>query len=396
MKTEGRDAARQKALEDAAAEAGGSEAQQDEEELQSAGEGDESEEQEQELTGSRDERMEQVSRSTEESATVEELAAKDEITVEDLRRLPGADGLSDEELLAMWEKETGEGSTGTEAPPKLEGFKLYDAKGNELSDLAGVSIVDLLTGKVQIGYNAMNKEHRKALKDLARVASLGHLRERDLSTLKTERGQALETSRQASARVKELEQYQKLWTYALQSYLQGDDKPLKQLGDAYNKALLNPAPAPATSQGSGDQSAEGQRLYYETIVPRARELATKYKVNEGAVADYISARIQQEPEEFLNWEKIEQIITEETPAAIEEYLATQGSGAQTPSETEQLRKEVGELRAQLANKKIAEVRARRKGLPSGGSRTRKTSSEGEDVVPSSIKTREQAKEWLRS
>src|SRR2546428_5854969 len=125
---------------------------------------------------------------------LEEVAAKEDVTVEDLRRVGGedADDLSDDELLAEWKK----AQEGDEV--KLP-FPVYDAEGNKVTDISKLTLNDLLTGKVQIGYQAMGKEQKKALIDLIRTASLGHYNESKMANVMAERSAAYQTLQQLRA-----------------------------------------------------------------------------------------------------------------------------------------------------------------------------------------------------
>src|SRR5689334_15902924 len=107
-----------------------------------------------------------------EQGVITELASKQDLTVDDLRRIPGNEAYSDEELLAEWKKIEASERAGTQT--REEGneteeyklpFPLYDAEGNKISALDAVDLRALLDGKITLGYNALGKEQRKTLSE---------------------------------------------------------------------------------------------------------------------------------------------------------------------------------------------------------------------------------------
>src|SRR5437867_12587112 len=87
-------------------------------------------------------------------AAFAEIAESDtEPTADDLRRIAGAEaeGMTDEELLAEYEKaKAGDGESAEDVAKAFNVDYLYDAQGNKIADLTKVSVNDLLSGKVQI------------------------------------------------------------------------------------------------------------------------------------------------------------------------------------------------------------------------------------------------------
>lgn len=350
-------------------------------------------------------------------ARLGELAEGDEdLTAEQLREALGdaADGLDDAELMAEWKKaqasEAGaEGGTeekpeGQEAKPepiKLEGFKLYDAKGVEITDPTKVSALDLLTGKVQVGYNALSKEQRKNLRDLTRVASLGHYNEKVLVDTRAERAQAMSRAIAAEAKVREAQQLQGIWDQALTALVNGNPEPIQRLALAYQQRLATGGSAAAPAQNNDQEAqwdAAGQQFFNEHVVPRAQELATQYGANAIEVAQYIMYLYEQEGD-FLTEAKIQSILQYEMPAILESHgfnagaAPTQSGNGNDPRDKTiaDLTKRLTALEAGKTNESTERLRGKRKAAPpSGGGST----PSGGETVPE-MKTREDMKRFLR-
>lgn len=349
-------------------------------------------------------------------ARLGELAEGDEeLTADQLRSALGdvAADLTDEELLAEWKKaqtaETGDATTtdDDEKPEtpvaealKLEGFKLYDAEGKEIADLTKVSAADLLSGKIQIGYNALSKEQRKNLRDLTRVASLGHYNEKVLLDTRGERQQAVQRALAAEAKVTEFGNIQRTWDAALTALVNGNPEPIQRLALAYQQALAqggNPAPGrPDASPQNAEEDAVGQQFFQEHMAPRAQELATQYGGNAIEIAQYMLWLCEQEGD-FLTPEKIQAIMLYEMPAILESkgYSSNgkpaalpQGDGDPRDAKIAALEKRLSGLEAGKANTTTQRLREKKKAPPAGGG-----STPGAVSVPE-MKTREDMKRFL--
>lgn len=373
-------------------------------------------------SGVRESRQDMIDRVMEEGVqdgTITELAEKDgEITVEDLRKLPGAEDLTDEELLTEWNKaqaaaggEKGEDDEGG-LPDKLP-FPLYDTKGNEIKDISKVSLSDFLTGKVQVGYQAMDKEQRKAFGDLVRVAQLGHHNEKQSASSRSERDIAIKQYREQKAQNDAWAQDRQVWDKALTAYFQGNKAPMEALAKAY-AAELSKMPAAnipgmiseSDARALSEANAAGQTFYYETIVPRTSDLAKQYGADPKEVAQTALWLIDKEPQEFLTKEKIEAILSYDLPRVIEEHgykIGQVGPNASQPvsantrpdPKVAQLEKQIQELSATIAkqaNARTAEARSKSRRVPPAGGGS--VPSAG-DSMPA-FKSREQMKDWLRS
>lgn len=341
------------------------------------------------------------------------LAGLDEgFDVAQLREAVGAaaEGLSDDELMAEYQKASGQAAEESEEPEaepqttpvteepafKLEGFKLYDDKGVEIANPAKVSVLDLLTGKVQIGYNALSKEQRKGLRDLTRVAANGHFNEQQVVGLKAERAQALQRAKEAEARVERFVADQKVWDRALTALANGNLEPMKQLATAYQKAIGElPATPSQPAAPEEDYEAIGQEVFTTHIAPRAQELATQYNANPIEVAQYIMWLVEQEGE-FLTPEKVESILKYEMPSVLESkgFVAGQPAAAPTPktdprdAQIAEMQKQIAALTAAQANAKTQKLRTKRvppvgNGQPSGA-----------ETVPV-LNSRDDMKKYLR-
>lgn len=330
---------------------------------------------------------------------IDELAERDEEpTIDELRKLAGdaAADLTDEELQAEYQK-----AVAAEEAPKLP-FPVYDAEGNKV-DAAKLTLDDLLSGKVQIGYNAMGKEQRKAITDLLRVAANGHLNESKIATTLAERNQVHQ-------QLQEMKKEHEAWAgerrtiqRVLEAAANGNTAPLQQLIKAYNEELGKlPVDSPVVDQrAEQDAIAAGQAYVVSTIVPTAYKVAQEYGADPTEVTNAIIGMIQNEPAEFLTQAKIESIMNHEIRAALETAgyspngttppAQSQGGDDDLRTQFAAMQKELLELKAGSANKATQAVRDRaRKSPPAGGGSV----SGAGDAMPA-MKSRDDMKKWLR-
>jgi len=332
-----------------------------------------------------------------------------------------SEGMTDEELTTEWAKaresateEDDDAAPGTEAPPivapttapfKLEGFKLFDAKGAEIKDPTKVSALDLLTGKVQVGYNALSKEQRKSLRDLTRVASLGHYNEKVLVDTRAERAQAMQRAVAAESQVAQFNNERRVWDTALTALVNGNPEPIQRLAVAYQQALAQGG-APASNGREAAPADDsrfdeiGQQFFNENIVPRAQELATQYGANAIEIAQYVLYLCEQEGD-FLTPDKIQAILQYEMPAILEGhgYAANGKSVAQPQADGDPRDKTIADLTKRLTaleagktNASTERLRGKtRKAPPSGGGST----PGGGETMPADVNTREKMRQYLR-
>jgi hypothetical protein len=314
-----------------------------------------------------------------EDAILAEFDTIDEITVEHLRKLPGASAHTDEELEAMWQA--------AQTPPKPRSYKFYKEDA-EVADLQGLSAEDLLN--MQFGYTAMGKEQRRNLDEIIRNAQMGHFQEARYQQIMSDRNSVYEKYQNADKQLSNYANDRKLLEYALMQYTQGNEKPLGQLIDAF-KQQAAALPEIEQQQAGPDYQAEaeGQRVYYEVIVPQAYQIAQQYGANAQEIANAIVQMVQNEPEEFLTQERFQQILTVEIPYLLEQngYAAKQQAAAK--DEVGELKKELAALKA--GQKNAAVTAAKKKVPPSGQGST----PSGGDTLPE-IKNRQQMKDYLRS
>lgn len=306
--------------------------------------------------------------------TLETLAAKGaDITVADLRALPGAEKMTDEELEAAW-MSVQPGNV-TLPPAKVEApkrsWKAYNGEA-EVADFSKMSAEDFL--KLQYGYSANGKEHRKTLDEVFRNASNGHYNYERTQQLMAERNTALEKWRTYEQQVTEAGKERQVWEGALHAASQGNFQPLEKMLEAYVGALGAQAPTasgPAMIPAAQVQAErQGQQVYTTVVVPKAAELAAQYGVPQSEVADAIMALVGAEPSEFLTAERFAQIVDVELPAHIEEYM--RGKDAQAPA-ADTRDAEIAKLQAELAalrtsqtsqhNRQVTEVHKRMKSAP---------------------------------
>lgn len=341
-------------------------------------------------------------------ATFAGLADKDTLTVDDLRTAAGnlAEGMSDEDLIAAYKAaEAGGGTTDDDEPEAESAFKLpfpiYDAAGVKIEDVSKITVQDLLSGKVQVEYQAMGKAQRKAFADLVRTASNGHYNEQKMGTLMQERGQAVKQLQDMRTEHESWAGDRKLWNKALDAAIAGNIEPLRAVIQAY-AAELGRAPADAPIAAAADDPAmvaEGQRF----VLENSQRLASEYAgANPVEIQQVLLHMIGQEPAEFLTREKLENMVQYELPRVIEgagysrngqpaTTAVAQGDGDPRDARITALEAKLTELTATTANAATQRLRARSKLAPPAGGGS--VSSAG-DSVPA-MKSREDMKRWLR-
>lgn len=343
-------------------------------------------------------------------AVIEELGdtkAFPQLTVEDLRKLPGSESLTDDEIRAEWAKAVqqarGEGQTAQAGEEFKLPFPVYDKQGNKV-DFDKVNLKDLIEGNLQVGYNALGKEQRKTLQEALRNASLGHFNEQRYNTTIQERNQVAAQVAELNKQVEQFNNERKTWDAALTALAMGNIEPMKRLAQAYQQAITAmPQAAPgmipvSQVQAEQQQIADGQRFINEVILPAAADIAKRYDANPREVAGAIETLIRRDLG-FLTKEKIEQIIQFEVPQLFEAngYTAVApGAERQQPvNEVEELKKTVQALQERIAgnnNQQVQQVRQKQKKTPPVGSGA--VPSAG-DSMPS-FKNRAQMKAWMAS
>ena len=333
-----------------------------------------------------------------EDAILETLAGKADVTIEDLRQIPGADKYTDEQLLEHWAKAKGgesvEGETKVDLP-----FPVYDAQGNKVSK-DNVTLEALLKGDLQLGYQAMGKEQRKSLTDVIRNASQGHWNEHRYTTVQGQLTDAIRQLRESQGTVEKYTTERGQWNAALTALIAGDKGPMQRLVDAYQQALTTSGAVPPgfVSQESVRADAEnvaaGQQWMNTVAMPAAMEIAQRYDAKANEVLQQIEYLISIEP--VLTQERLNEIIQFDVPMAFEAngYKAkteSQSNGAGT-NDVAELRRTVEALQKRLAgaaNGSTERTRQKVKNAPAAGSGS--VSGAG-DSVPS-FKSRAQFKAW---
>ena len=363
--------------------------------------------------------IDEAAGSAEEEQVLEELAAKPgELTIDDLRKLPGSEELTDEQLTAQWNAAVARaggqasGQDGQEVGEqtfKLP-FPIYDGQGNKIEALEKISLRDLFDGKLQIGYSAMDKEQRKTFAEVVRNAQLGHWNEHKYQTTLGERNQSAQRASELEAQVKQFTQERQVWDAALTALAMGNAEPMKQLAAAFQKALTQ---APAGSAPGmvpqsevarqAEEQARGFQAVQSYIIPKGIDIAQRYGAKAEEVLGAIQWYIEREPAQFFTKEKLDAILQYEVPQLFESYgykasQAANGGGAPAASgntsnsEIEALKQTVAALQSQIAGAKNERTEATsekvRKAPPSGGGSTPGAG----DAMPS-FKSRSQFKAW---
>jgi hypothetical protein len=350
-----------------------------------------------------------------EEGIIAELEAKPDLTIEDLRRIPGAEGMSDEKIKAGWDKAQAEAARlaagGKPGEAGTDEFKLpfpvYDAQGNKIDALDKISLRDLFEGKLQVGYQALGKEQRKTLTEALRNASQGHWNEQKYTTTLQERNTMAQQVAELQKQVSGFGDQRKVWDSALTALAMGNAEPMKKLAQAYQTALTQMPTATPGMVSITDVQAEqrkveaGWQFINDTINPAAMDIAKRYDADPKEVVGAIRYFIEREPPQFLTKEKIESILNYEVPMAFEAngYTANGAERATAspaaPDKITTLEQTVAALQKRIAdgaNQSTQQVRDKGKKAPpvGGGS----TPGAG-DSMPS-FKSRSQMQAWLRN
>lgn len=336
-------------------------------------------------------------------ASLAELAEKDgDLEVSDLRDALGdsAYGVDDSELLKMWNEakagvEKPEADATTELP-----FPIYDDKGNKVTDISKVTIQDLFAGKYQVAYQAMGKEQRKAFKDLVRNASLGHYNESKMATLQTERARAMEMLGDLRKEHEAWGTDRKTWDRVLNSYVQGNPKPLEQLLQTYMTEMGKAPIAVDPGQAAMEQTQRGIEYIDQTITPAAYDIAKSYGANPGEVKNAILNLIRQEPAEFLTQAKVDNILNHEIRVLLED-AGYSDNGTTAPvvnnqpdprdKEITELRNSIAEIKAAQGNAVTQRARTKVRNAPAAGGGS--VTGAGEHMP--NMKNRADMKKFLR-
>lgn len=370
---------------------------------------------------SRDEILESAFREGEEEGIIGELSSKEgELTLEDLKRLPGAEGYTDEQILAEWARanKAAQGEAKAEATAEAKTadatfklpFPIYDDKGNKIEALEKISLKDLFEGKLQVGYNALGKEQRKTLTEALRNASQGHFNEQRYNGAINERNAAAQRLAEASKRITDFETWQTNMNQALTALAMGNPEPMKKIARDYAAALTAqkaevPGMVPeATVREQARIQEAGVQFYQETVVPAAYDLANRFGAKPQEILAEIKRLVNAEGE-FLTQEKFDAILHytipqtletlgyKENGSAVAPVVNTNGTQQQPTNEVDSLKQQVAALQKSVADKangKLETIKDRTKKAPPAGSGS--TPGAG-DSMPA-FKNRAQMKAWM--
>lgn len=361
----------------------------------------------------RDSALEDAGNEASRSSAIDDLASKDgEITIEDLKKLPGSEGMTDEQLKAEWDKAVSAEKGNADQQEDEKAFKLpfpiYDKDGNKVEALEKISVRDLLEGKLQLSYQAMGKEQRKTLTEALRNASLGHWNEQKYNTTVEERNRVAQDLAKANTTLEKHSTERKVWDSALTALAMGNIEPMRQLAAAYQQKLTEvPQNTPGMVSVSSVEAeraevAAGNQFIQDTIIPAGVDIATRYGADPKEVLGAIEFFLKREPMQFLTREKIDSILKYDVPNVLEENGYTpNGQRSSTgikpagqTNEIDELKRTVAALQSSMAEKKnqtVQNVRERTKKIPpSGGGATPGAG----DSMPS-FKSRSQMKAWMQ-
>jgi hypothetical protein len=366
----------------------------------------------------RSELMQEASDEAELNVKIEEISQLDEVTPEVLREAFGdrVEGKTDEELLQLWKETIAEepaqqAKQGEETPADQpvvvpEGYKLYNEQGEEVKDLRNVTVIDLLNGKYQFGYAALDKEQRKALKDVFRVASLGHLNEQRIGRSREELATLARQLQETQGKLSERQNAEKIWQKALTAFSQGNPQPMQQLAQAYMNSLLGGEIE--TQPGASNEDAEleraGQQYFYEKIRPQTDDIARQYGVNAEDVSNAFMEIIDKEP--FLTEQKVQEILKYDLPMMIEgagysrSGSTTVATSSAPNTELAQVLEQVKNLSAELAalkgNTSLAAKKSKLANAPGATTVTKAGTEDSEDAIPAeATASKNSFKDFLR-
>jgi hypothetical protein len=345
--------------------------------------------------------------------TLQEIASAPEITVAELRKLPGTEGMSDDQLLSMWQKVNepkgervrDEAGRFTKAQEKQQekvdkavarAWKALSAEGVEVSDLSKMTAEQLLA--LQFEYNANGKPQRKGFDEIVRNAQLGHYNAERMNQITQERNKSLERARELEGKYGQLEQDKATWLGAMAAAARNEFGPLQTLLNAYMEASNAPAQAPQQQDMISRQQYEaeraGQQVWTNTVLPKAQELADKYGLQRDEVAEGIKLLVEREPQEFFNAQRLQQIMEHDIVYAIEQMRRDHPAA---PAGSDPRDVKIAELERKLAeratthNSHVQQVHQRRKAAPPAPS----TMPGNSNVASGDFDSAQGARDWLR-
>lgn len=312
---------------------------------------------------------------------VEQIAKQGEVSVADLRSLPGAEKYTDAQLQAKWESlskpsEAPKPAVDAAAPTAAaRAWKAFKADGTEVTDFTGMSATDFLA--LQQEYNANGKAQRKSFDEIVRNAQLGHYNAEKAATTERERDQAYAEWKRNEAENKTLSADRAAWTHALSQARANNLAPLQLLVDEFNKAMdagpeaAVPETAPM-SRAEYEQQLAGTHVMNTVVAPAVSSLATRYDLPPADVQKAVEMLIERTPAEFMSPAKLNAILHQDMPYYIEEMKRANGTAAApaAPADNSALTAKIAELEGKLAananvhNNRVAAIHEKRKAAPS--------------------------------
>lgn len=313
---------------------------------------------------------------------IDQLASVEtDLTVEDLRKLPGADKHTDEELEQMWQE-------ALNPPKQARSYKFYKDNA-EVEDLDSLSASELL--QLQVAYNAMGKEQRRSFDEVIRNAQLGHFNDARLNQIQQQRDEVYKQLQEIKPVYEQWGNDRKILEYALTQYNLGNPQPLEALINAFKaEAGRIPELVNRSEDNSAQLEAAGQKVFYETVVPAASELASRYGADAREIQQAILEYVEAEPDEFMTSQRLQEIINVDLPMLLEKNGYTPEEPVKKEDELASLRKEVAELKAAQKNNTVSKVKGKKPPSAGGG-----VTPSGGDSMPN-IKNRSDMKDYLRS
>lgn len=328
-------------------------------------------------------------------ARLAEDGADEETFLAEVRKLPGAEGRTDEQLLALWNAARGEATEPEEKPepPPALPVTLYDEDGNVVENPSELTLAEL--SRLQVGYQANGKEQRQPLEKLVRLAANTEGWAKRAERLRSERQQLYEQWKAQEAEIERAKREREVWETALRN-----PEYYKRLQQEYQNRLNRPpqtgdVPEGYVPEDQVQRQLEAQRYVLTEVKNATDQLAQRYGADPTELFHAATQLIGSEPPELVTTDRVGEILAEDLPMALEEAGYSPSAEApaepaeppatpaepagEEPAEVQALKEQIQELKAQIGNTQTDAARQRSQSVPTdtGGS----GSAPDQPVVP---------------
>lgn len=297
-----------------------------------------------------------------------------ELTLDDIKRLPQADGLTDDEILEIAYASGALARPSTSTPsgtnlPVKRAWSYIGPDGKEVADPSKLTVAEFLKGK--FGYRALQATQQKSFDELVRLAQLGHFNEKQVVELSNDRAFLAQRVAELAPVVEKAMRMQQVWAAILSD--RTGQAFLKAQGDYFNALQAQPAePAQVSPEVI---EARGQTFYNQRIYPALQKVAAAYGANITEIDTYARHLLAQIPQPLMTQERVAKVINEEIPMALEQAGYVYDASRDTSSSVtpvipaKQDNAEMLRLRAENANLRKASTKAKLRRAPTGGRRS---------------------------